>query len=233
MNRTATDRTPALALVRDMIRIQRKLEPLLEEGATGSWKLWETQDQRFDRLNEDWGFRCEVLLQRYGGVLNQLYVRLAEASSLEVSGEQYLRAWWRLVRKDLGGLNNARNFSSSLWTAVAAAAGRLESDPEFQPVMRLKPKFMLRQFVDEMKQRESAVALRVLAYTPLSADTELVAASAEELADIVYLGCLALHDTVKRFERSVEVMTGGAIHLPESDDDVAVARRYSTWLFQS
>ncbi|HYI12074.1 MAG TPA: hypothetical protein VEK57_23680 [Thermoanaerobaculia bacterium] len=219
--------------MRNLIRIQRKLEPLLEEGATGLWKLWETQDQRFDRLNEDWGFHCEVLLQRYGGVLNQLYLRLVESSGLAVSADQYLRTWWRFVRKDLGGLNNAQDFSSSLWTAVAAAAGRLELDPEFQPVMRLKPKFMLRQFVDEMKQRESAVALRVLAYTALSADTELVSASEEELADIVYRACVALHDTVKRFEPSLEVMTGGAIDLMESNDDVAVARRYSAWLFQS
>ena len=234
MSRTATHRTPALVLVRNMIRIRRQLEPLLDtKGGLRLWRLRETRDERFGRLNEAWGLHCEVLLQRYGWLMNQLYARLSGSMAPGVSREQYMRSWWRIVRNELPGLKKAENFSSCLWTAVAGAAGRLESDPEFEPVAMLKPKFMLRQFVDEMKDRESTAALRVLAYTALSTDTELTSASAEELADIVYRACLALHDTVTRFGPLLPEMTAGAIDVGGPNDEVTVARRYTAWLFLS
>ncbi len=232
MTRTATDRTPALQLVREMIRIRQQLEPLLGKG--GGLKLWrfrENRDQRFERLNTAWGTHCSVLVKRYKWLMNEIHTRVPAGSGS--SREQYFRAWWRLVSNDLPGLHTADGFSACLWRAVAAAAGLQQEDPGFSSVIGLKPKFMLRQFVDEMPDTEAAGSLRVLAYSPLTASTVLAAASASELAEIVYQACLSLHATVQRFEPSLTIMTDGAIAVAGLNDPAKIARQYSAWLFQS
>lgn len=216
-----------------MIRIRRQLEPLLEPGRRLTlWRIRETPDQRSERLSEAWGDHAVALMKRYKWLLNELHARL-ETIGLTVSAEQYCRDWWRIVENDLAGLSKTEDFSSYLWAAVATAASRLESDPEFAPVLTLKPKFMLRQFVDEMKDVASATSLRTLAYSPLTVKTGFATASNDEVADVVYQACLSLHATVKRFERSLAAMTGGAIALPASSDAATIARQYSAWLFRS
>ena len=235
MTRAAIDRTPALLLVRNMIRLREQLEPLLGKGG-GRFRLWrlrESRDERFDRLNQAWGAHCEVLIKRYKWLMNQIHGRLPVTSHGSLSDDQYLRSWWRTVRNDLAALQRPGEFSPRLWAAVATAAGKLETDSDFASVAALKPKFMLRQFLDEMSNREASVALKVLAYSPLTSDTAFATASAAELADVVYHACLALHGTVKRFDPALAAMTGGAIDVSGLIDETAIARRYSTWLFLS
>lgn len=235
MTRAAIDRTPALQLVRNMIRLRQQLEPLLGKGggAFNLWRLHESRDERFERLNQAWGTHCEVLMKRYKWLMNQIHGRLPAVEGRSLSRDQYLRAWWRTVRNDLPALQTAEEFSPRFWTALATAAGWLETDSEFGPVAALKPKFMLRQFIDEMADREASVSLKILAYSPLTADAGFGAASAVELAEVAYQACLSLHETVTRFERGLAVMTSGSIDIAGLDDETAIARRYSAWLFQS
>lgn len=234
MTRAAIHRTPALHLVRNMIRLRGELESLLGTGgAVKPWRIRETADERFNRLNDEWGSHCEVLITRYKWLMNEIHTRLAPTGG-DSSRDVYFRAWWRIVRNDLPGLAAAEAFSSLLWQAVAAAAELLETDVEFTPVAMLKPKFMLRQFIDEMSDAESAVSLKILAYSPADVDDDYVTgAGPNELADIVYEACLSLHETVKRFEPSLVTMTSASIDLAGLNDEATIARRYTTWLFQS
>jgi hypothetical protein len=215
-----------------MTRIRQQLEPLLGKG--GGFKLWrliESRDRRFERLPTEWSAHCEVLVKRYKWLMNEIHTRVPSGGGL--SREQYFRGWWRQVSNDLPALQTAEDFSSCFWRAVAEAAGLQQHDPAFSSVMGLKPKFMLRQFIDEMPDTEAAGSLRVLAYSPLTVNTVLAAASASELAEIVYQACLSLHATVQRFAPSLTIMTDGAIAVAGLNDPAKIARQYSVWLFQS
>ena len=233
MTRAVLDRTGALQLVRNMIRLRNDLEPLLGKGGTFRlWRLRESRQQRFDRLNNAWGAHCEVLLKRYKWLMNEIHSSLAPRAPAS-SRDAYFRAWWRKVQNDLPGLTTAGEFSACLWTAVATASGHLEGDAAFLPAAALKPKFMLRQFVDEMTDSEASVSLKILAYSPLTVDAEYPFADAMELSEIVYEACLSLHDAVRRFETSLPAMTAGALDLTGLGDPVTIVRRYSSWLFVS
>jgi hypothetical protein len=164
--------------------------------------------------------------------MNEVHERLAPGQPDTVR-DRYFRSWWRSVKNDLAGLHRPEEFSPRLWRAAASAGGWLESDSGFAPAASLKPKFMLRQFVDEMHDTDLALALTTLAYSPLSESAAYASTDAMELADIIYEAVIALHETVARFESSLDAMADHSVSIAGLSDPASIARTYTGWLFLS
>lgn len=159
-----------------------------------------------------------VLTKRYKPTLNQLFQR---AGITDDQIKAQLFAVLLTFRAELRTLSNYKGFSKSLWAACVSQAGA--------DVPALKPKFMLRQFVDEIKAKESRDLLRALAYGL----SDGFASDAEEAARLLEDAYAHLHNAVLDHCEDLNILTDGTLQ-PET---ISKLRKpfleYQNWLFMN
>lgn len=149
-----------LSLAEDFIRVSRSYESTNYAGLLRSphwWiakRVWVLRGHRDRRLNDLRKRRTQLVRElhsRFEGVLYELFTQEHPA---ERFGD-YLKQVWRRVQIAVVKMEDCRRFSGVLWDI------HIELGPD---IRALRPKFMLRQFVDEMPDSSPRTALRVLAY---------------------------------------------------------------------
>ncbi|HKO99607.1 MAG TPA: hypothetical protein VJU86_21700 [Pyrinomonadaceae bacterium] len=95
----------------------------------------------------------DQLAKRYEGVMVQM---LRRASIVD---QRSIRFVWSIARRRVLSTSDERTLAKILWDAYCEQAGGSSVLWD-----SLKPKFMLRQFIDEMQEKEERGVLRSLAY---------------------------------------------------------------------
>jgi hypothetical protein len=210
---------------------------------------WELADElhRFRRLELEhrrWRFAtkakraCEaaqILVERHSGLLCEITSRAglvmgAGAADKEILELYVMRTVFKLRDGTWGNLTRDR-FATTLWDCVNAqlSADTVMTAVQKNSVQNLKPKFMLRQFVDEMPDcSEKGLLMAGIFSVPLS----LSALSSSEVRRRLPEVCRKLHRTVLGSSGSVSLLTDGAI----TDRDLLqpdINRRYQRWLVLS
>jgi hypothetical protein len=154
---------------------------------------------------------------RYKGVMDQLFQRMGSNGNF---GTAVGKAWY-IVRTSALKIRDHRVFSTTLWCAFVASA-----TPETQV---LKPKFMLRQFVDEIPSCMEQGVLIAMAYGP----RHTTAPSGSEILRGLSISYGLLHAELKKRSSDLSILTDGEI----SGVTIAAMNppfvRYEQWLFDS
>ena len=171
----------------------------------------ELSNQLIDTMGE--------LVDRYDGILFQLFSSPGAFTSVGTQGidEKLERIWYKLQHAATT-MQNHRDFSITLWMIYLRHGNEISE---------LKPKFMLRQFVDEMPAGDERGALRSQAYkrqATLSTDDH-------EVAKMVYRAYPILHEQVLDFSSDLLRLTGETL----KPEEIAILKppymRYHDWLF--
>jgi hypothetical protein len=155
MNRGKYSEKGTLDLARELLKCSQRLERMLTANSLSDpfwWLLRETGLVKAHMLRKGPKLAAE-LGSRYWGVLRELFRRAGMEEKLVPEATV---AVWQSTLDQMRGARDHRVFSSIVWHAAEAQAGL------HQPAV--KPKVMLRQFVDEMPDGDERGAIRVLAY---------------------------------------------------------------------
>lgn len=154
-SRGSIEEQGTFTLIEEFVRRSRLFERMLYATILEDPQGWFLCKMWFLRA----GIRHQIprlageLSVRYRGILREI---LRRAGTLEVEQQSRMVIIWQKMAADMRMTEDYRTFSKLLWLSVIAAAGY---GPE-----SLKPKLMLRQFVDEMPPCEERGVLRALAY---------------------------------------------------------------------
>jgi hypothetical protein len=158
------------------------------------------------------------LAYRYEGVLCQIFRRAGEP---EQRLEQRLDDAWQQVLGEVRSLSDPRHIPSLLW--------RASSSPAAARVAPLKPKLMLRVFVDEIPDSDERGILRGLAYGgPCSSPL-----ASRETLDLLARAVAALHLQLLRHADELEALSDGVLCPARISLLSPPYRQYEEWLFQS
>lgn len=153
---------------------------------------------------------------RYKGVMSQLLQRMQ-------SGEDFRLAvarTWEYVGEVAVTMADPKEFCSYLWHAFVGTERQSKAQS-------LKPKFMLRQFVDEVPSCKDLGVLIAMAYGP----TVSVSLSSDEILNCLSHTYPLLHFELERRSPDLLVLTDGEISSATIPKIVAPFVQYETWLF--
>jgi hypothetical protein len=160
----------------------------------GRWRLEKTQQKRAKYLNR--------LLKRYKTTMDQV------TKQIPLSKEQVKRAialvheelWNRVFQEP-----DDRLMAAMLWRALGKAtpSGHCPDD--------LEPRFMLRQFVDEIAQHRYRDLLLELAYTPSDPDVPDLEELPEDDASELLIAYTRLHEVIVRHAQDLGVLMNGVL----------------------
>ena len=127
-------------------------------------------------------------------------------------------AVWQATLDQMRGTRDYRVLSSIVWNAAEAQAGL------HQPV--LKPKLMLRQFVDEMPDGDERGAIRVLAYGHSGTEPP-----GREVLRLLSSGYAVLHTQLIMHIQELDILTD-SLFSPELIQRIGSSYvQYEEWLF--
>jgi hypothetical protein len=150
---------------------------------------------------------------RYDGIMRELFDCAGGGSPFE---EHFRGVWIELQGKAVTSRRPGL-FSACLWEIQRRRNATVED---------LKPKFMLRQFVDELPDGEPRGALRLLAYSYQMNWPE----QSQEAPRMVRRGYELLHERVKARAESLEALTGGVLNA-RMLGSLRSPEQYDQWLF--
>lgn len=152
MNRRALTDRSTLRLAKEFIKCSKEFERV----AYANWWLhpwrWVSKGWRKGRLSQQRTDIVGELSVRYEGMLYQLFQRAGNNSDFS----SFVQAVWRAIQITALTMRDENGFSKTIWEAYGTHSSSQSRE--------LKPKLMLRQFVDEMSPHEERAALRILAY---------------------------------------------------------------------
>ena len=187
-------------------------------------KLWLLNKLRDGKINKLRRRRQELigeLAVRYHGMLRQLFDCANPGSSFS----EYLVKVWRTFQDKASTTHDPRLFSICLWE-LQRNCGVNPSD-----LSAIKPRFMLKQFVDEMPREESRGALLTLVYgrSVKVDDVNL------EVVRLVKNAYHLLHAQVEWRSQldDLELLTGGVLSNTVVSHFAPPFVRYHEWLFQT
>jgi hypothetical protein len=188
---------PSFALMRELMTRGRKLERRRE----ASWLVSPVQAAArlifgLEELEQDEIAIWRELCGRYEGVLKQMLAQ--EGLPVDEAGTRLDSVHWT-ARAEFAKQTEHELFPVVLWRACLLH-GR--STP-----VQLKPKFMLRAFVDELPSSDERGVLRAICYGGSLRDDE----STQERRKARELGCEMLHREVLSFGMRIDAMTDGAL----------------------
>jgi hypothetical protein len=173
-----------------------------------------TKDRIEDRLLKP----LQELMDRYEGVMCQVLKRGgAEDDALE----DLISEIWLRAQDDCRTVQDYRSFSSVLWEAYSSVSNA--------PALPLKPKFMLRQFVDEMLSSDERGILISLAYSSHARHHPVDRDILPRLTQAYAL----LHQQVLNHEADLEMLTDGAMNSAMVRELRPPYVQYKVWLFDS
>lgn len=164
------------------------------------------------------------LSSRYEGIIYQMYRRTALAAvPLTASKWEALQdRVWGLCRDSTRTMTDYAKFSTVLWNICFIQMGQEES------MLALKPKFMLRQFVDEMPSSDERGNLRTTAYGQESK----MSYTGKELLSSLELSFPILHECVLSHLENLPKLTDGAITEAMVSGFAVPHVEYRRWLFE-
>jgi hypothetical protein len=205
-----------LQLARELVRCSQRFERMVY--AKG-WRdpLWWCLGQTFvkDRMREKLPKLTVELALRYRGVLREMF------RSVGMNGgaltEAITEAWLTTV-DEMRVTRDYRLFSRIVWRAATAQAGVHPN--------ALKPKLMLRQFVDEMPDCDQRGALRAVGY-----GEDVAEARAQEILRLLSSGYSILHDQLLRHSEELDVLTDSLFSTEIIKQFGEPYVQYEEWLF--
>jgi len=171
----------------------------------------------------------QILVDRHSGLLCQIASRSGLMTDKKRLENYVMRTVFKL-RDGTWGSPAGNAFAVTLWNCVLA---QLRADMMMTPaqeglVQNLKPKFMLRQFVDEMPHSYEKA---LLAAGIFSSPTSLSGISSGEIRRGLPAACHRLHQTILKSLASVSALTDRAI----TDQDLSlpdILQRFELWLIR-
>jgi hypothetical protein len=156
------------------------------------------------------------LAVRYEGVMRQLFQRTGRGDF-----SSFIQGVWRAVQISALTMGDEKSFSKSMWDAYRANAASESGD--------LKPKFMLRQFVDEMSPSEERAGLRIVAY----GSDRAARPGDREVLRLLEAAYPLLHTELLKRARDLGELTDGALPLSSINGIRSPFSEYKSWLFFS
>lgn len=155
-----------------------------------------------------------VLAVRYDGIMRELFTCAGAGASFNT---HFMEVWMELQGRAVTA-HQPGLFSTCLWEILQKRGA---------VVSALKPKFMLRQFVDDMPGGEPSGALKALAYSYRVRWPEVGAEAARMVKD----GYALLHNCVRARLKDIELLTGGVLNARMVDEIGSPYVQYHRWLF--
>lgn len=214
--------TSTLALIAAFVERTKELDQLINARWYNIGLSWKRPRAFWERLIHDkLNGLVEELCLRYRGIMYQIFRRAGvNHGQLDTTVTNV----WVSVQQGVITMTDEREFSKMLWKECMTMV------PSSAPAECLKPKFMLRQFIDEIPPCDERGVLRALAYdsppgvkaSQFGGDIDRQLSKAYEL----------LHGQVLEYTQDdLNVFTDGTIFRTMFFDLDALHREYQQWLF--
>lgn len=212
-----------LLLVERLLEVSRKLESISYANWWSKPFWWAVKIMkplefiRLRKINELMACISDLvgeLSVRYDGIMRDLFTCAGVSTSFD---DHFVQVWMEVQGRSLM-TRDPRRFSTCLWEIQRRVGATIED---------LKPKFMLRQFVDDMPDAEPRATLKLLAY---SFQAQWPAAG-KEAVRMVKQGYASLHEQVRARTDDLEILTGGVLNAGMLGDMGDPYVRYHQWLF--
>jgi hypothetical protein len=227
MVRASIGNERTLALARNYVRCARRFEECIHAHLlTNPWrKLWGWKKRR---LREKSSKISHELTNRYEGILRELlYSHNSHISEDEV--KEFITAVWLSASPRLSGLEDYRFFSTIVWQVyeALAEARQLSINP------LLKPKFMLRQFVEEIprRHRRERAVLRQLVFDAITVPTSDDGAADDEVIILRGRAYPLFHLQLLRLAEHLQALTDGVISKEEVANIESPFVQFDDWFF--
>lgn len=223
MSDGALDQQSTLLLAARFIRVSKELDAINHAVLWRKPIWWLTKRFRILEPLRRWKLKRLILCNsallgelsvRYDGIMRDLFICAGAGTSFD----DYQHQVWIEFQDRAARARDPRRFSTCLWEIQR----RLGST-----VNELKPKFMLRQFVDDMPEGEPRAALKLFAY---SFQVHWPHAG-EEAARMVKKGYALLHERVRARASDLELLTGGVLDASAVGQIRSPYAQYDEWLF--
>jgi hypothetical protein len=157
------------------------------------------------------------LVDRYDGILFQLFTWTGIQVGFDEFDKKAGKIWYKF-QVEARDMPSYRDFSTTLWKVYLRYGNE---------IAELKPKFVLRQFVDEMLKGEGQAVLRAQAYPRQVA----LSTVDREVARMIYRSYPVLHARVVNLKSHLLRLTGGVLNREEIDTLEHTYMKYHDWLF--
>jgi hypothetical protein len=229
MSMKGLEKRATFALAKDLVSVLRKLDKLVRGPAW--WTLCRYRQAaclktESTRAAEYTG----IIVERYRGLFLQIYNGLQhQGGTPDRSFVAFFETWWDYVERPLMGVRSSEDVSEVFWQGAEFASNVVFGSQSLS-ISLLRPKFMLRPFIDEIRDESKRRVLLSLAYEP-AASSASFSFSEMERYRAVMAACEALCDTLSALGTRVEHLTRGAVMSSLLTDRPAAVRQLRRWLF--
>lgn len=226
MNREWVKEETTLGLITELIDSKQKYVEISKSGwLLSPWKRFR-KGHKLKELAQKNQVIADELSARYEIILWQMSLRVKASGRLtDAEWENCQTSIWQLVKDHARTMTNYRRFCGVLWDACRDELGNYG---KVASLVALRPKFMLRQFVDEMPNSDARGLLRACAFG--RHNTKL---SGKELIDSLTLAFGVLHLQVLSRIDDLSALSDGEI-TPEMARAIKEPfLEYRQWLFES
>ncbi|HJW95480.1 MAG TPA: hypothetical protein VJ901_17820 [Thermoanaerobaculia bacterium] len=186
-------------------------------------------DQRLAELKSEARELNLVLRRRYSGIIGQMVRRAAGGTALsQDSIQRFGGGVFLQFPPQIGTLEDSRRFSVVLWKLVDARLNAQFGSSGAAAAAPLKPKFMLRQFIDDLPDGEARGVLRSLAYIADDDPSDEAAIEARALLQDAYH---QLHQVLWRNRKNLALRTDATISVTRKQPHPADLANYAQWFF--
>ena len=227
MNGEWVKEATTLGLIKDLINCRQQFV----EVSQARWyknvsKLW-GRNRKLESLSQKSQAIANELSVRFGGILWQMSRRVKTSGPLtETEWEDCQTGIWQLMNDSARTISNYRRFCGVLWDISLAQLGQFGNVASFTS---LRPKFMLRQFVDEMTSSDARGVLRVSAF----GEAEGTKLAGKELLDSLKVAFSLLQLQMLSRTDDLSALTDGEITAEMVRSFEEPFLEYRRWLFES
>jgi hypothetical protein len=228
MNVKGLEKQTTFALARELVRVRQKLDVLVRGAPWWSpYRLW--RKGWIDKEKIRSGDYTAALVDRYRGLFVQIYNGLSVRGQPNRSFADFFATWWDHIESPIMGVRSSDHVSPLFWEGAEFAAN-VTFGSASSSIALLRPKFMLRPLIDEIRDSSTRDALRSMAYdTRLS--SALSALSAADQFQIAMKCCEALYRLLVSMGGQATSRTEGAIDASLLTDKTKAVAQIRHWLF--
>lgn len=184
------------------------------------WQWW-NKKRRLAELSENGRVIAHEISKRFEGILLQMFQRAkAPKSMVQVDWEECQTAIWQLARDNTRNMTDYHRFCAVLWNISLSEIGSVAT------YVALRPKFMLRQFVDEMPSSDERGTLRATAFGRAGTLSD------RETLDSLERAFPILHQQLLSRGKELKSLTDGEITWEKIRDFEEPFAEYRHWLFE-
>lgn len=210
-------------LTREFIGINRKLDALIRGRS-----LW-FRNYRISRTRSQSAELAGAICERYHGLLLQIFNGLSREHSPNCSFERFRARWWQDVEGLLMGAAEDREVSYVFWIGAERVSNMVFGTNAFA-IAGLRPKFMLRPLIDEIRNPAMRDVLLTMGYHE-HATSAITHFSPGQQFEIGVVACEALYDALSAIEDDLDSLTNQSVHVSILNDRKAGITQLRSWLF--